>query len=139
LPFEKNNRAGIASRFGPGKSGNPGGRPKLVIGGTVRGGRVGLCKVIDNELARAIQDGTVQRYIQEMIHTDAQTFWTFFKTVIMPLLPRESISVTQELETAFSGFSKSELLQIAGLDQDDDLDQDIADNDTTETESTSGD
>jgi len=139
MPFQKGNQLG--KHFPAGVSGNPGGRPKLVIGGTVRGGRVGLCKVIDNALAKAIQDGTVQRYIQEMIHTDAQTFWTFFKTVIMPLLPRESVSV--ELETAFASFSKRELLQIAGFQQDGDQDQDIEEDngtdDTTETESASRD
>jgi hypothetical protein len=68
--------------FEPGKSGNPVGRPKGSYGG-----RIQALASLDKLLARKKSKNALIRALELELHTDPVRF---FKTVIMPLLPRES-------------------------------------------------
>lgn len=68
--------------FEPGKSGNPAGRPKGSYGG-----RIKALAGLDKLLARHKSQKALIRALEAELHADPVRF---FKTVIMPLLPRES-------------------------------------------------
>jgi hypothetical protein len=68
--------------FEPGKSGNPNGRPKGSYGG-----RVQALLSLDKLLSRKKSKSALIRALERELHTDPVRF---FKTVIMPLLPREA-------------------------------------------------
>ena len=68
--------------FEAGQTGNPRGRPK----GTC-GGRVQALAELDRILARSSNNRLLSEVLQKEFRADPLKF---FKTVIMPLLPRES-------------------------------------------------
>ncbi len=76
-------------QFQPGESGNPGGRPKGSCGG-----RVQALSALDAMLAkRRNQQALVRALEEDFIRNPVR----FFKTVVMPLLPKESkLSVERE-------------------------------------------
>lgn len=68
--------------FQPGRSGNPRGRPKGSYGG-----RMQALAVLDKLVATTRSQKALSRALEAELHRDPVRF---FKTVIMPLLPRES-------------------------------------------------
>ena len=76
-------------KFQPGKSGNPMGRPKGSYGG-----RILALASLDKMMARKKNQNALIRALEKDFKTNPIRF---FKTVIMPLLPRESkLSFDQE-------------------------------------------
>ena len=69
-------------KFEPGKSGNPRGRPKGSYGG-----RIKALALLDKIMARKRNQADLERAIEESFRKDPMGF---FKTVIMPLLPKEA-------------------------------------------------
>ncbi|MCX6995944.1 MAG: hypothetical protein NTV49_02400 [Kiritimatiellaeota bacterium] len=68
--------------FEAGKSGNPRGRPKGSFGG-----RIQALAVLDRMLARSKNKRLLERALETEFKADPMKF---FKTVCMPLLPKES-------------------------------------------------
>ena len=69
-------------KFEAGQSGNPGGRPK-----GSHGGRIQALAGLDRLLARKKNQKALVRALEGELQKDPVRF---FKTVIMPLLPKES-------------------------------------------------
>ena len=70
------------SQFQPGVSGNPGGRPKGAIGG-----RAQALMALDVMLAKRKNRRALEKALEEEFQLDPVRF---FRTVVMPLLPREA-------------------------------------------------
>ena len=68
--------------FEPGQSGNPVGRPKGSYGG-----RIQALAALDRMLGKKRNQSILVKALEQEFQTDPVRF---FKTVIMPLLPRES-------------------------------------------------
>ena len=68
--------------FEAGKSGNPRGRPKGAYGG-----RIQALAVLDRMLARSKNKKLLEQALQTEFRADPSKF---FKTVVQPLLPKES-------------------------------------------------
>lgn len=68
--------------FEPGQSGNPKGRPKGSYGG-----RIQALAALDKMLARRKNQSALVKALEKEFEADPVRF---FKTIIMPLLPRES-------------------------------------------------
>ena len=78
----KKRRRGEAMAFQSGKSGNPRGRPKGSFGG-----RIQALATLDRLMARSKNKKMLEKTMQEDFDDDPMGF---FKSVIMPLLPKES-------------------------------------------------
>ena len=68
--------------FIPGKSGNPIGRPKGSVGG-----RMMALNALDKMLAKKQNKAHLQRELEKKLTADPVGF---FRTIVMPLLPREA-------------------------------------------------
>jgi len=70
------------AQFQPGQSGNPGGRPKGSYGG-----RIKALAALDKVVAKKTNRRALEIAIQTEFNKDPMRF---FKTIIMPLVPKES-------------------------------------------------
>ena len=76
--------------FQPGQSGNPAGRPKGAVCGRVR-----AVQLLDEIIAEPENQQRLRDALREEFEKNPQRF---FRTIIMPLLPKESLVAIQKQE-----------------------------------------
>ena len=93
--------------FQPGQSGNPAGKPKGCVGGRSR-----ALKVLDDMLAKEENLAALEAALQTELHKNPLRF---FRTIVMPLLPRDA---RLEIQNEPQNISWQPLLSVIALENE---------------------